>query len=71
MSGSTPTVETYFSMFSSAVPSQLEFSISHARHDGIECVAARISASAVLIGASLCPEDDAPPVFAARTGPCP
>ena len=37
-------------MFSSAVPSQLVFSISHARQDGIARVAARMLANASLIG---------------------
>ena len=41
---SVPMVETYFCMFSSAVPSQLVPSIWQAFHDGEAHVAARISA---------------------------
>ena len=55
---STPIEVMYLRMFSSAVPSQLVFSISQARHDGIARVAATMSASTFPMGEKVSPTDD-------------
>ena len=55
---STPIEETYCSMFSCAVPVQLEPSIWQAFHDGMSRVAERISAMTSELSSSLSSADD-------------
>src|SRR6202035_65437 len=63
-----PIEETYVCMFSSAVPLQLVPSTWQAFHDGMACVAARMSAITSPLSSSVRPPDDVLPVFAVAGG---
>ena len=65
---STPTEETYFCMFSSAVPVQVVPSIWQAVHDGMARVIERMSATTSELSSSVSPTGDPPPAIAVGSG---